>query len=34
VQGRDPHWRERDSYSPPLPTDAVSALEFASELGY
>jgi hypothetical protein len=34
LQGRDPHWRERDSYSPPLPTDAVSALEFVSELGY
>jgi hypothetical protein len=34
VQGRDPHWRERDSYSPPLPTDAARALEFVSELGY
>jgi hypothetical protein len=34
VQGRDPHWRERDSYAPPLPTDAARALEFVSQLGY
>ena len=34
VEARDPHWRERDGYSAPLPPAAVSALEFVSELGY
>jgi hypothetical protein len=34
VEGRDPHWREPESYSPPLPTDAARALEFVAGLGY
>jgi len=34
IEAQDPNWRERDGYSAPLPSAAVTALEFVSELGY
>jgi hypothetical protein len=33
VQAHDPHWRDRESYSPPLPSAAARAFRFVAELG-
>jgi hypothetical protein len=34
VQARDPRWREREIYSPPLPSAAARAFEFVADVGF